>query len=139
MINYQYNDGGRSAYYKGYARDCVVRATGIILRRDYKEVYKIMANANHKAGFRRSAREGIHKRVYGSMWEQMGIIPVHLPLGPKPTYTEAHDEYGNCIVSTRGHVASIINGSLRDTFDGRTYEWEDEIRERKALKVWVPT
>ena len=45
-------------------------------------------------------------------------------------------------------MAAIVVGALRDTWDGRTYEWDDlhtagptgvETRERKAQSVWVRT
>ena len=74
-----------------------------------------------------------------------------LAKGPKPTYTEAYRKYGDCIVGTTRHVCAIVDGELRDTFDGRTYEWGDTVtykdgvttvdpggtRERKAQSVWV--
>ena len=53
------------------------------------------------------------------------------------TYTEAHRKHGDCIVGTTKHKAALVDGALRDTFDGRTYEWDVETRERKAQSVWV--
>ena len=63
---------------------------------------------------------------------------VRLPSGRAAhVHAEAHHRYGDCIVGTTKHLAAIVDGALRDTFDGRTYEWDFETRERKAQSVWV--
>ena len=50
------------------------------------------------------------------------------------------------MVSTTRHVCALVGGALRDTFDGRTYLFSEitrpgynpsEVRERKAMSVWV--
>lgn len=38
-MKWNYNDGGRSQYFKGSTRDCVTRAIAIATGKDYKEVY----------------------------------------------------------------------------------------------------
>ena len=51
MQNFIYNDGGRKAAgYKGLAGDCGARAISIALSMDYKEAYKLLANANKNLG-----------------------------------------------------------------------------------------
>ena len=43
---FQYDDGGRKdAGYKGTTGDCGTRAIAIAMQRDYKEVYKELADA----------------------------------------------------------------------------------------------
>jgi len=41
-LDFYYNDGGRSKYYKGGAGDCVVRAIAIATQRDYKKIYNTL-------------------------------------------------------------------------------------------------
>ena len=42
-----------------------------------------------------------------------GFRKIRLPAGERPTYTEAHLRYGDCIVGTTKHVAAIVDGALR--------------------------
>ena len=148
MIGYQYHDGGRlSAGYKGNdAGDCVVRALAIATGGDYRELYREMARANKDVSGKRSARNGVGIKAYGPVYERHGFVKVKLPRGAKPTYTEAYETYGDCIVHTTRHICAIVGGKLRDTFDGRTYQWSEsfgerdwitETRERKAQSIWV--
>ena len=139
MIDYVPDDGGRAtAGYKGTAGDCVARALVILTGGDYKQIYRDLAQANKvKAGRPRSARNGVSKKAYESVFRDYGLVKVQLPEGPRPTLSEAHRLYGDCIVTTARHMAAMINGALRDTSDVRTYEWEDDTRERKAQGVWV--
>ena len=134
MIGYAYDDGGRrDAGYKGDAGDCVARAFAIALSESsglpagdaYKLVYKMMADGNQKRKGVRSARNGVHRSVYDKVAAALGFVKVKLPRGPRPTYTEAYETHGDCVVSTTKHMAAITRGCLRDTFDGRTYVMRD--------------
>ena len=138
----------------------MVRAIAIAARLEYRRVYKAMADAMHAAGYPRSGdayrvkrpRAGVKARkrsrtVQDDVMRLFGFEKVRLPKGPRPTYTEAHEEHGDCVVSTNKHYAAIAGGCLRDTHDGRSYEWwsdPDENglsrivdRERKAQAIWV--
>ena len=128
MIGYTRDDGGREAAgYKGSAGDCVIRAFCILTGADYRTAYKEFANANHwLADGPKSGRRGIAKTAYESVFKAHGLKKVKLPKGPRPTYSEAYERYGDCIVSTRGHLCAIVDGDLRDTFDGRGYLWDSE-------------
>ena len=161
MIDYRYDDGGREAAgYRDRTGDCVVRAIAICAREDYRAVYLTMAEHMKRNGYAASGnayatRERSRKaprskgqiaarRVQDRVLEVYGYRKVRLPAGARPTFTEAHRRYGDCIVGTTKHVAAVVNGALRDTFDGRTYEWAEprtesgvETRERKAQSVWV--
>lgn len=148
MIEFKYNDGGRKAAgYKGDTGDCVCRAVSIITGcsgDNYKKWYKLLANLNRKRYGKRSARNGIHKADYEKAFRLAGLCKVKKEKGPCPTYTEAFERYGDCIVSTTHHLCAIVDGKLQDTADTRTYEWQNELneepetRERKARSVWVP-
>ena len=154
MIDYRYDDGGRAdAGYRGKTGDCVVRAIAISASEDYRAVYRTMAEHMKRNGYSASGnayatrernRKAPRRRgqlsargVQDGVLEAYGFRKVRLPSGERPTFTEAHRRYGDCIVGTTKHVAAITDGALRDTFDGRTYEWEVETRERKAQSVWV--
>ena len=154
MIGYRYDDGGRaSAGYRGETGDCVVRAIAICTGEDYRSVYATMAEHMKSNGYAASGnayatrernrkaprRRGqlTAKRVQDRVLEAYGFTKVRLPAGERPTYAEVHHRYGDCVVGTTKHVAAIVDGALRDTFDGRTYEWDFETRERKAQSVWV--
>ena len=145
MIGYQQDDGGRAdAGYsvKSDAGDCVARALAIVAQVDYQDAYKALANANAAAGHRRSARNGVLNKIRDKVYAERGLRKVKLGRGPRPTWSEAHERYGDCIVSTTKHVAAIVDGKLHDTVDCRTYNWDDgsgyiETRERKAASVWV--
>ena len=174
-IGYIYDDGGRAdAGFKGMAGDCVTRALAILVEHPYGKTYDALAeaNANSTVGSRRkvarrgerTARRGIYRNDYTPVFERYGLTKVKLPSGIRPTWSEAYEEYGDCIVTTAKHMAAIVNGSLHDVWDGRTYwfansepeppkdgvfnektgkwEWElkvagTELRERKAMSVWV--
>ena len=154
MIAYRYDDGGRAAAgYRGKTGDCVVRAIAICAGEDYRAVYVTMAGHMKRNGYAASGnayatRERSRKaprrrgqltarRVQDSVLEAFGFRKARLPVGERPTYTEAHRRYGDCIVGTTKHLAAVVDGALRDTFDGRTYDWDFETRERKAQSVWV--
>ena len=151
--------------------DCVVRAIAICTGEDYRAVYLTMAEHMKRNGYAASGnayaiRERSRKaprlkgqitarRVQDRVLELYGFRKVRLPAGARPTFTEAHRRFGDCIVGTTKHVAAVVDGALRDTFDGRTYEWakprtesgwdvfrpagqsDIETRERKAQSVWA--
>ena len=172
MIDYQYDDGGREAAgYRGRTGDCVVRAIAVCARQDYRAVYLTMAEHMKRNGYAASGnayairertrraprRKGqiTVRRVQDHVLELYGFRKVRLPAGARPTFTEAHRRFGDCIVGTTKHVAAVVDGALRDTFDGRVYEWAKprtesawdvfrpaaetgfETRERKAQSVWA--
>ena len=156
-LGYEYHDGGRrNAGYKGSAGDCVVRAISIITGTPYKTVYTDMAAAMKANGYRNSGDantvdRGIKRTrgmkkvrdVQNSVKVQYGLERVKIPKGPRPTYAEAYDRYGNCIVGTVKHVSAIVDGVLLDTFDSRTYRMKDadgniNTHERKAQNIFIP-
>ena len=77
----------------------------------------------------------VQKRTHGA-----GLRPV-AALAIGFIWSEAHERWGDCVVTTTKHSAAVVGGALRDTFDGRTYDWKAddgaiETRERKAMSVW---
>ena len=142
MIGFIFTDGGRAdAGFKGDAGDCVTRAIAIATGKPYTEVYKYLSELNYRRHGKKTARNGINKNDAAKARSHYGMVQVKLGRGAKLTFTEAYNLYGNCIVTTTRHEAAIVNGALRDTIDGRTYEWENAYqyitRERKAMSIWV--
>ena len=138
MIEFEYDDGGREASGRqGEARDCMVRALSIYFPHlGYDNLYAMVADANAKAGRPRSARNGVAtKEVRDKLMADMGFLKA-IQRGPKMTFSQAWERYGNCIVTTTRHIACLRDGALRDTFDCRVYEWEGEARERLAQSIF---
>ena len=150
-IEYRRDSGG-APIRKNAASDCVPRAIAILTGMEYSEAYRMVGDCQievqrksrtFKGKPSRSLRSGTAKKATALAMERAGLVKVSLGRGARPTYSEAHARFGDCIVSTTKHVAAIVGGALRDTFDGRFYEWQDadgfiETRERKAMSVWVP-
>ena len=163
MIRYQYNDGGRKeAGYKGHTGDCVARALAISTGKPYKEIYDFVGETMKSHGYKRSANayySGNHRRgmrkpklVQEDIIRSFGFEKVKLPKGPRPTYRQAYEQYGDCMVATRGHILAIKDGAVQDIFDDQGYWWCYNLeivrsephnetccgwRYRKALVVWV--
>ena len=131
----------------------MTRAIAIVTGVPYSEVYESMASAHARHGYVRTAnaystrkpKDGKRRRrsvdIQQDVMRDFGLVKVRLPAGPRPTWTEAHETYGNCIVRTTKHMAAIVDGKVRDTHDERIYHWLDEngaeIRQRKAVSVWT--
>ena len=126
MVRFRKDDGGRAAAgYRGDAGDCVVRSLSILLDYPYKPLYLEMAREQGKLKDRkgrkmaRSARNGVDKRAYTKVFERHGLVKVRLPKGQRPTISEAHERYGNCIITTAKHIFAVVDGAVRDTWDCR--------------------
>lgn len=118
MIEYQFNDGGRSAAgYKGKASDCVCRAIAIVTGKPYAEVYDAITSITG-----RSPRTGVAKKDtrrvmehFGGRWTptmQVGQgCTTHLAAGELPG--------GKIIASVTRHVVAVIDGVIHDNHDPR--------------------
>lgn len=143
MIGYRYNDGGREAAgFQGTAGDCVTRALAILTGADYRQVYDVMAHGNAAAGREESGNYGVPDKVWRPVFERLQLAKVVRRAGSYPTYSEAYERWGDCIVATKHHLCCLKDGALQDIFDGRMYLWEDdlggfELRERKAMLIWL--
>ena len=123
-MEWVYDDGGRSRYFKGSAGDCVCRAIAIATEQDYKKVYDELAALNKKRSGKKSARNGVNRkdiRAYmadlGWEWHPtMGIgtgCKVHLDADELPS--------GRIVCSLSRHLVAVIDGVLHDTYDSA---WE---------------
>lgn len=135
LVPWVYDDGGRAAAgFKGSVGDCVVRAIAIASGLPYRQVYdglyaagkivKAEKVARRARGwsekFDASPRTGVHHDVYRPFLEGLGfewvatmgigsgcrvhLMPDELPGGP-------------LVVRLSKHVAAVVDGVLRDTYD----------------------
>lgn len=122
-MKFNYNDGGRSKYFKGDARDCVTRAIAIANNMDYKEVYDLVASYVKKVTGTKSARNGVPKKVTRKILEDLGWtwIPVmKIGSGCELHLNEDELEHFNdttIIVQVSKHVCCIKEGVMQDTFN----------------------
>jgi hypothetical protein len=133
MIKFVKNDGGRSKYFKGDARDCVVRAIAIASGKDYKEVYQELRERNKQyANNSRSLkakklrikgstpRNGNYKEVYGKYIEDLGfkwVTCMKIGQGVRTHVAEEELPKGTLILRLSRHIACVKDGVLYDTFD----------------------
>ena len=126
-MEFNYNDGGRSTYFKAKnVDDSATRAIAIAMKRDYKEVYdelNRMAREDmlkrHKKG---SSRDGLWKGTwkrylkdagwiyvptckFGSHEKKMALVDGALP--PR----------GRFIIQLSGHLTTLIDNVINDTYD----------------------
>ena len=136
MIEFTYNDGGRSAAgFKGSTGDCVTRAIVIVTGKPYMEVYNTLNELSDsynqrlrprktKSGIRMrrrsGARTGVSKDIYhkyllslGMKWTPTMFIgqgcKVHLRAEELPA--------GKLIVCVSKHLTAVIDGIVNDTFN----------------------
>jgi len=123
-MRFRYNDGGRAKYFKGKnAGDCVTRAIAIATGKDYKDVYNAMAEGMAKLGKRKSARNGVSKKVYHQYLLANGFTWIAKTKIGEGCTTHLHkDELPqNDIIIARlsRHLCCIVNGVINDVFDPR--------------------
>lgn len=130
---FQFNDGGRSGYFKGTGGDCVTRAIAIAGGKDYKEIYDRLAVENQKqrkgkydrkrsAAGKQTALHGISTRrkwfkdymsELGFRWVPTMLIgqgcKVHLKADELPS--------GKLVCAVSKHYVAVIDGVINDTYD----------------------
>lgn len=125
-MEFKFNDGGRSQYFKGFTGDCVTRAIAIATGLDYKKVYDDLNELakKEKIGKRKrgksNSRTGVYKNTFRKYLEGIGwkFVPtmkigsgcqVHLRSEELPS--------GTIICSVSHHLCCVIDGVLNDTSD----------------------
>ena len=117
QLQFKYNDGGRSAYFKAKdVDDCVTRSFSIATGRDYKEVYDMIFKVSGK-----TPRNGVSKKdidkvasILGLTWHPCMTIgsgcKVHLAAGEIPMQ-------GTIVCNVSKHLTAVIDGVINDTFN----------------------
>ena len=114
-MKFNYNDGGRSKYFKGQAGDCVTRAIAIATGLDYKEVYDTVKDL-----LQHTPRNGLSKRETRDIMEYFGFTWVSLmTIGGGCHYHLRDDDLpsGTIICQVTKHVTTVIDGVINDTFN----------------------
>ena len=132
MIDFVYNDGGRSeAGFKNtkHTDDCVARAVAIASGLPYRQVYDRLAHGNatqrrskHVGKQKRSASDGVYttRKWFKDYMIEIGFkwVPtmqigsgckVHLKAGELPN--------GRIICSLSKHYCAVIDGVIHDLYD----------------------
>jgi len=117
MTNYQYNDGGRSKYFKGITGDCATRAMAIALDIDYKSAYNELSEANAKSVGKKSARNGISKEDFNRVLEAHGWVWVAAPKFQGRKAYVGDMPSGRVIARMAKHLVAVIDGVAYDTFN----------------------
>ena len=114
-MEFVYNDGGRSKYFKGEAGDCVTRAVAIATGIDYKEVYNTIKDLlNH------TPRNGLTKKETKDIMHHFGFywIPT-MTIGNGCTVHLRKEELpeGVIVCQVSHHLTCIKDGVVYDTFN----------------------
>ena len=124
-MDFKFNDGGRSNYYKATkVGDCGVRALAIVLDKDYKEVYKqvdhFCKTVRTKGRGFSSPRNGIHREIMDAAAEYYGLkwVPTMKVGQGCTTHLDAKElPAGRVLCRVSNHYAAVIDGVLNDTYD----------------------
>lgn len=116
-LAFQYNDGGRSKYFKAEnVGDCSTRAIAIASGRDYKEVYNLLRRLS-----RTSPRNGVDRkwvdkaaRLLGGKWRACMTIGSGCQVHLRPNEVPMDKRI---VCSCSGHNVAVINGVIHDTYD----------------------
>ena len=104
MECFVYDDGGKKASgRRGVSGDCGVRAMAIALGLEYSTCYIELAQANKEFGYKKSARNGLMKEVFQSVFGRKAYA-FDLPTG-------------TFIARMSRHYATVIDGVPHDIFD----------------------
>lgn len=126
LMEYIYNDGGRSKYFKGKAEDCVCRAISIASNRDYKEVYDSLKKA---LGTPRNGVFTTNKAfkdwmvANGFVWTPCSGIGVKTSVH----FIEGELPKGRLVCSVAKHYVAVVDDKVYDTWDSR-YNSFNEVR-----------
>ncbi len=116
MIQFKFNDGGRSKYFKAAnVSDCAVRATAIASGRDYKEIYNLYKQVEGK-----SPRDGVKSATCRKVMQMLGAKWVSvMKIGSGVTMHLRSNEVpqGRIVCSCSRHLTAVIDGVLNDIYD----------------------
>lgn len=126
-MTFKFNDGGRAAAgFRGRTGDCVTRAIAIATNKPYREVYDAL-NAlarGERIGKRKrkksSSRKGVFPQTYNRYLRAIGwrwTPTMSIGSGCKVHLRADELPRGVLIVRLSGHLATVIDGDLHDTFD----------------------
>ena len=116
-MNYVYDDGGRSKYFKAQnVGDCAIRAIAIATGKDYEEVYEDLKKLNNG----KSCRNGTPKKVDKKYLTDLGWVwhPTIKPgTGVQVHLSEDELPGGILIVQVSKHLVCVKDGVIYDTYN----------------------
>lgn len=125
-MDWVYDDGGRSRYFKGEAGDCVCRAVAIATGKDYKEVYddinrlaKSERTGKRKRGVS-SARNGVYPQTERKLMAEYGwewVPTMKVGQGCKVHLRAEELPSGPLVVSVSKHTVAVLDGVIHDLSD----------------------
>lgn len=141
-MEFNYNDGGRSKYFKATnVGDCVTRAIAIATGKDYKEVYNRLnemaqkeSTRHHRGGKRSQSRNGVFKETWKRYLKEIGWVHHKTcELGSRAEKIKFVDgalpTEGRVIVQLSRHLTCLVDGVINDTYDCSKkdyYDWETQ-------------
>ena len=144
-MEFNYNDGGRSKYFKASnVRDCAIRAISIATKKDYKEVYDSLKKLNNGVSCRNGTPKKVDKKYLTKEgWKWVACIKpgtgmlVHLNENELPSR-------GTIIIQVSKHLTCLVDGVLNDTYDctregerGVYGIWYNPKEETKEIKEFI--
>ena len=138
-MEFVYNDGGRSKYFKANnVGDCVTRAIAIATGLDYKEIYdklnkmaKRESVKNHRGHKRSESRNGVFKETWKRYLDELGWVHVSTcAIGSRADKLKFVDgalpSKGTFIVQLSKHLTVLKDGVINDTYDCSKKSYFDE-------------
>lgn len=138
-MKFNYNDGGRSKYFKAdNVGDCVTRAIAIATGRDYKEIYDTLnqmakkeSTKRHRGHKRSQSRNGVFKETWKRYLANIGWVHVSTcAIGSSKSKVKFVDgalpEKGTYIVQLSRYLTTLVDGVINDTYDcskKQYYDW----------------
>lgn len=114
-LDFIYNDGGRSKYFKGEAGDCVTRAICNATGFDYKEVYTKIKKLIGK-----TPRDGVSKKDTRRIMDMFGfrwVSTMDFGTGCTTHLREEDLPSGIIICQLTHHLTCVKNKVIYDTYD----------------------
>lgn len=127
-MEFQYNDGGRSAagFNKSKTGDCGVRAAAIATGVSYTEVYNTFNLLGQKERVTKSkkskssAETGIYRRTYNNYLASLGwkwVSTMGIGTGCQTHLKKDELPSGRIIVRLSRHYCAVIDGTIHDTYN----------------------
>ena len=120
-MQWTYNDGGRSKYYKGHTGDCVCRAIAIANKMDYKDVYDLINKYSKEEESNSHARTGVSKDIVHKILTDLGwswVPTMRFGVGCKTHLKEDELPKNQTIIARLSkHITCIVDSVIHDTYD----------------------
>lgn len=137
LLGYEWDDGGRKAAGYWKVNDCSCRAVAIATGRSYADVYKELTEYGWSTESKRDLDKAtkwpggkcprksspeyvkaIFSEILGSKYASIPRI-VEAGMGRKARFYDGHLFPDRCVIKLRDHVAAVVDGKIRDTWDCR--------------------